>query len=201
MKIPPLQPLTEEPRTGEHRARRLRGSCSIVQPTSGRSPPADPRVVRQCPSPRDPPKMLLDELDSQLFAREQKNKIWTEIQVCAPFTPRYLLDGYFSAALRAAPCITKWIIICSDHPADPSLRDIRCARYPSDDLSKHVLLVSKLRSLYLQDRTVLTSMSVLDARTEIVGDRAQNDKDPVPVIRHEDIIRDEPALNYLCTFL
>ena len=51
------------------------------------------------------------------------------------------------------------------------------------------MLVSKLRALYLQDRLVLTNISVLDARTEIIGDRGQDEEDPLPVILHEDIIR------------
>ena len=76
---------------------------AAVAPPTHQSPPS----YDSAPARAFPPKMLLDELDSQLFAREQKNKIWTEIQVCAPFTPRNMLDGCFSAALRAAPCIAK----------------------------------------------------------------------------------------------
>ena len=181
-----MKTTTSPPTNGRSVHRRVPGKapprqllyCTSHQRQYPRSTHRSPPSYGSDPACAFPPKMLLDELNSQLFAREQKNKIWTEIQVCAPITPRYLLDGNFSAALKAAPCIAKWIIICSARPTDPSLRDIRCARYPSDNLSEHVLLVSKLRSLYLQDRTVLTSMSVLDSRTEIVGDRAQMTKIP-----------------------
>ena len=66
------------------------------------------------------------------------------------------------------------------------------------------MLISKVRVLYLQDRLVLINISVLDARTEIIGDRGQDDEDPLPVILHEDIIHHKSfhqSPGFVCTLM
>ena len=106
-------------------------------------------------------------------------KIWTEIYVHSSVTPGYMLDDKFRAALRAAPTVRKWIIVC---PADlPGAEvEFRGARYPSDDITEHTSLISTLRQLFLQDRLLFTDIAVLDTRAGVNTNG---------IIRREDIIR------------
>ena len=64
------------------------------------------------------------------------------------------------------------------------------ARYPSEDITEHLLSITQLRSMQLRDKFSYTHISVIDARHDIIGPHFA-DSAPIPVIDMKDIILHE----------
>jgi len=114
------------------------------------------------------------------------NKIWTDITFLTGNIAKVLLPDKFHQVLKAAPNHSKWVVFTSD--TNPEYDgNYFGAYYGSDSLDEHITLTSRIRQMYQKDNRQFTCITVIDARTDIIGANIP-DNTPLPFLTINDII-------------
>ena len=82
------------------------------------------------------------------------DKIWTEVIIDISTVALFQLRNKLETVIASAPCPRKWVVF--HEPTLISNLPYFSARYPSEDITEHLLIITQLRSMRLRDKFLYT---------------------------------------------